>query len=125
MPNLLTMMLPHFSNATVCAAVTHLAVGMSGFKVDDPARPDEAATVLPLTYKFIKAVLPFCDKAFTAMSDKPGQTCKSSQAQLATICDILMLSIKTFESAVEVTIRCGVQETHELARYRALQSIVH
>lgn len=112
----LKLFMPFLDNATVRTAVSHLAVGMSGFKAEDPDKPEEAAAVLPLVYSFITAVIPYCNEAFSGVS--PNQACmedKSGQ-HVEAVCDVLVLAIRTFESAVEVTLRCKVQEASELFR---------
>lgn len=112
---LLRLFMPHLGNATVRTAVNHLAVGMSGFKAEDPDKPEEAAAVLPLVYSFITAVLPHCNEASSASSDQAG-IAECGVVSVEAVCDVLVLAIKTFESAAEVTLRCKVQEAPELFR---------
>lgn len=113
---LLRLSMPHLSNATVRTAVNHLAVGMSGFKAEDPDKPEEAALVLPLVYNFITAVLPHCNEAFCSASSDQAGMAGCVAVGIEAVCDVLMLAIKTFESAVEVTLRNEVQEASELFR---------
>lgn len=113
---LLRLFMPQLDNATVRTAVNHLAVGMSGFKAGDPEKPEEAASVLPLVYIFITAVLPHCNAAFASASSDQAGMAGCGVAGTEAVCDVLMLAIKTFESAVEVTLRCKVQEASELFR---------
>ena len=114
---LLEMFMPHLSNATVCTAVHHLAVGMGGFKSEEVHMASEAAAVLPLVHKFITAMLPYCDTAFTRAST--DQRCMRGVfiPDVEAICDVLVLAIKTLESALEVTLRYEVQTASELSRY--------
>lgn len=114
---LVEMFMPHLSNATVRTAVHHLAVGMGGFKLEEAHMASEAAAVLPLVHKFISALLPCCNTAFTMAST--DQTCMRGVfiADVKVICDVLVLAIKTFESALEVTLRYEVQTASELSRY--------
>ena len=113
---LLRLSMPHLSNATVRTAVNHLAVGMGGFKAEDPDKPEEAALVLPLVYNFITAVLPHCNEAFCSASSDQAGMAGCVAVGIEAVCDVLMLAIKTFESAVEVTLRNEVQEASELFR---------
>ena len=113
---LLRFFMPHLNTATVRTAVNHLAVGMSGFKAEDPDKPEEAASVLPLVYRFITAVLPHCNEAFCGGSSDQAGMAECGAACIEAVCDVLMLAIKTFESAAEVTLRCEVQAASELFR---------
>lgn len=116
---LLEMFTPHLSNATVRTAVHHLAVGMGGFKSEEVHMASDAAAVLPLVHKFITAMLPHCNTAFNRAST--DQTCRDIYAtfipDVKVVCEVLVLAIKTFESALEVTLRCEVQTASELSRY--------
>lgn len=111
-PVLLDMFMPHLSNPTVRTAVNHLAVGMGGFKSEELDMAKDAASMLPLVHGFITAVQPHCNKAFTAAS-----TDRVGLAHVEAVCEVLMLAIKTFESAIEVTLRYEVKGASELSRY--------
>ena len=113
---LLRLFMPHLGNASVRTAVNHLAVGMSGFKAEDPDKPEEAASVLPVVFNFITAVLPHCDEAFSSASSDQAGMAGCRVVGIEAVCDVLTLAIKTVESAMEVTLRCEVQEASELIR---------
>ena len=117
MAALLEMFVPHLSNATVRTAVNHLAVGMGAFKSEDLSMAEDAARVLPLLHKFIVAILPHCNRAFTAASTNSACPTEPLMPYVGAVCDVLTLAIKTFESAVEVTLRYKIQGASELSRY--------
>ena len=114
---LLEMFMPHLSNATVRTAVNHMAVGMDGFKSEEFDTAKDAASMLPLVHEFIVAILPHCNRTFTAASTDTACDTKPLMPHLAVVCDVLMLAIKTFESAVEVTLRYEIHGAPQLSRY--------
>lgn len=113
----LEMFMPHLSNTTVRTAVNHVAVGMGGFKSEELHLAKDAASILPLVHIFIKAVLPHCNKAFQAASRYMACPQQHRELTLEAVCEVLMLAIKTFESAVGVTLRFEVLGASEMYRY--------
>ena len=114
---LLELFMPHLNNATVRTAVNHLAVGMGGFKAEEFDTAKDAASTLPLVHKFIAAILPHCNRTFTTASSAMACLIEPLMPHLGAVCDVLMLAIKTFVSAVEVTLRYEIQGASELSRY--------
>ena len=117
MAALLKIFMPHLSKATVRTAVNHMAVGMGAFKSEELDMARDAACVLPLVHQFIVAILPHCNRAFTAASTDTACLTEPLTPHVGAVCDVLMLAIKTFESAVEVTLRYEIQGASELSRY--------
>ena len=113
MASLLDMFTPYLSNATVRTAVNHLAVGIGSFKSEESDTAEDAASMLPLVNSFITAFLPHCNKTFARASTGLEQ---SMVAHVGAIGEVLMLAIKTMESAMEVTLRYEVQGAAELSR---------
>lgn len=113
MAALLEMFTPFLNNTTVRTAVNHLAVGMGGFKSEESDMAQDAASMLPLVNTFITAFLPHCNKAFSGASTDLEQ---SMAPHGKAIGDVLVLAIKTIESAMEVTLRFEVQGAAELSR---------
>ena len=116
MATMLEMFMPHVGNATVHTAVRHLAAGMGGFKAEDSVLAKDAASMLPLLHGFIKAVLPHCNKSFQAAFTDTTCLGRPLTPQIEAACEVLALAIKSFESAMEVTLRYDVQRVSDLSR---------
>ncbi len=111
MPDLLRLLLPSWKDPTVHKALSSLAIGLGSFKAEDELH--KASAVLPSVEAFIKATLPHCNECFLASQ----QSAHTIQDTLVSMCGLLSLAVKTFESAIEVTIRESAhRETASLAR---------
>ena len=98
LPALLTFLLPHMEDRTVQTALASLAAGMDTFKAE--GEPEKAVAMLPSIGAFVKSLLPFLNESLAEASDSA-----SHASRLASLSDLLTTAIKTFTSAVEVSMR--------------------
>ena len=97
MPQLLRLLLPFMKDSTVYTALNALAVGLEPFKAEGEAQ--KALAALPSIGAFVQGFLPFLNIVLAEASHTSDLT------NLSLMCDLLTSAIKTFKSAVEVSLR--------------------
>lgn len=110
MPQLLSLLLPFVTDSTVCTALDTLAVGLEPFKAEGDSQ--KAVAALPSIGAFIQGLLPFLDGVLAEASHI------NDVIMLSLLCDLLTLAVKTFKSAVEVSMR-ELGEEQDICGYLA------
>lgn len=110
MPQLLSLLLPFVTDSTVCTALDTLAVGLEPFKAEGDSQ--KAVAALPSIGAFIQGLLPFLDGVLAEASHI------NDVIKLSLLCDLLTLAVKTFKSAVEVSMR-ELGEEQDICGYLA------